>query len=124
MLTLHPLLSFRQRLLGVHGIGPLGADQGVWIHPCAAIHTLCMPCPLDVMFLDTRDQPLRVCHALPPNRWAWCWQAQSVVELPAGYCRRHPDAMDQITAQIAGIRQATGLAGGFRRRPAGWRRTR
>jgi len=105
MLTLHPCRTFRQRLLGLHGFRSLDADEGLWIVPCAAVHTLGLTQPLDVVFLDVQDQPVRICAPLRPNRAAWCWRAHSVVELSAGCCQRNPDYAAQIAQQCRVIRQ-------------------
>jgi len=109
MLTLFACLTFRQRLLGVYGFPPLGANEGVWLRPCRAVHTLGLTQALDVVFLDAHDQILRVCAPLRPNRSAWCWRAHSVVELAAGFCQRHADYAGQIARQCGAIRQSAGL---------------
>ena len=85
------LTSFRQRLFGLHVCDVLTDQQGVWIDPCMSIHTLMLPYPIDVLFLDKACQVLSCRHSLPPNRVAWHWGASSVVELNSGYCRRHAD---------------------------------
>jgi len=105
MLILYPCATFGQRLLGLHGVKPLGADEGLWIVPCAAVHTLGLAQALDVVFLDALDRPVRVCTQLRPNRAAWCWRAHSAVELSAGFCVRHPDVAVQIARQCRAIRQ-------------------
>jgi len=104
-LTLYPCLSFRQRLMGLHGFRPLSAREGLWIRPCCAVHTLGLSQWLDVVFLDAGDNVIHVCPSLRPNRSAWCWRARSVVELPAGFCQRHADYAVQITAQCHAIRR-------------------
>jgi len=109
MLILHPCLSFRQRLLGLYRRQPLGADEGLWIVPCTAVHTLCLAYPLDVVFLDDHDVPICVCAGLRPNRAAWCWRAASVVELSAGFCQHHADYAWQIRQQCRAIRRRAGM---------------
>jgi len=112
-LSLYPCWTFRQRLLGVYGVGALAEHQGLWIFPCRAVHTLGLAQALDVVFLDGDDRPLRVCARLRPNRSAWCWRAASVVELPAGFCQRHADYAAQITYACCALRQVlqTGSSG-------------
>jgi len=105
MLILYPCTTFRQRLLGLHGVKPLGADEGLWIVPCAAVHTLGLTRVLDVVFLDARAHIIHVCAHLRPNRVAWCWRAHSVVELSAGFCARQPDFAVHIARQCCLIRQ-------------------
>jgi uncharacterized membrane protein (UPF0127 family) len=79
------LRGFFQRLLGLLGRNALRPDEGVWIAPCNAIHTLGMRMPIDVIFLDARGRILRVEHGVRPNRPALvCRRAQAVVELGSG----------------------------------------
>jgi len=107
-LTLHACVTWRERLLGVYRIGTLGTQEGVWLWPCRAVHTLGVRQMLDVVFLDSADHIVRVQPQLPPNRCAWHGRARSVVELAAGFCQRHSDYADQITAQIRNIRTRLG----------------
>ncbi len=80
---------FSDRLFGVWR-RPLQEHEGLWLLPCRGVHTFGLPAALDVLFLDRRGKLLRLLPSLPPNRWAWHRQAYSVLELPGGYCRRHP----------------------------------
>jgi len=104
-LTLIPCMSFRQRLLGLHGVRPLAANEGLWIRPCRAVHTLALAQSLDVVFLDAHDAVIRICANVRPNCGAWCWRASSVVELSAGFCQRHPDYAQHIAQQCRAIRR-------------------
>ncbi|MCC2595420.1 DUF192 domain-containing protein [Pusillimonas sp. MFBS29] len=88
--TLYKATCFRLRLLGLHATGPLRWHTGLYIAPCNAIHTLALPEPIDVVFLNARHQVLAQ-HQVKPWRIAWCASATAVVELPAGYCRACPD---------------------------------
>lgn len=76
--------SFRARLRG-YGLGR-GAHVGVWLEPCAAVHTLWPWRPIDVVFVARSGRVLRVCSALRPGRLRWCAGAHAVLELPAGGC--------------------------------------
>lgn len=71
----------------LRGFG-LGAPVigGVWLEPCAAVHTLWPWRPIDIAFIAGDGRTLRVCRALRPGRVRWCVGAQAVLELPAGGC--------------------------------------
>jgi uncharacterized protein len=59
--------------------------RGIWIYPCNGIHTFGMRFPIDVAYLDSRKQVVRIYHALVPFRIArMMLKAKSVLELPAG----------------------------------------
>ncbi|NYT23624.1 DUF192 domain-containing protein [Alcaligenaceae bacterium] len=88
--------SFRLRLPGVHAIGTLAPDEGLVLVPCRAVHTFFLRQALDVVFLDARGGECRCVHSLPPYRVAGAAGARMVVELSAGYCRRHPDYLDRV----------------------------
>lgn len=79
--------SFRARLRG-YGLRR-GAHAGVWLEPCAAVHTLWPWQPIDVVFVARGGRVLRVCSALRPGRVRWCVGAHAVLELPAGSCAAH-----------------------------------
>lgn len=81
--------SFSARLAGVWR-RPLAEHEALWLLPCRAVHTLGLRVELDVLFLDEQGNILRGIFRLAPSRVAWHRKAHSVVELPGGYCARHP----------------------------------
>ncbi|WP_353171105.1 DUF192 domain-containing protein [Paracandidimonas soli] len=120
-MRLRLLSSFRQRLLGLHACAEPAEHEGVWLVPCAAIHTFLLPYAVDVLFLDSAYRVMGRRHELPPNRMAWHWGAASVVELPGGYCRRHPDHAFRVREAAVAMRPITDR----RCRPGdSWRRRR
>jgi len=77
--------SFKTRLLGLIPRAGLGAEEGLWLEPCAMIHTCFMSFPIDAVFLDAGLRVLRVCPALKPWRFSpWVYGARGVLELPPG----------------------------------------
>ena len=62
----------------------LQMDEGLWIAPCEAIHTIGMPWPIDLVFLDRQYRIKKLIQALKPWRIGVCFAAYSVLELPAG----------------------------------------
>lgn len=92
-LHLHVASTQWSRALGLFRFPRLGRNEGLWLRPCKAIHTIGMRRPIDVIFLDRNRKVVKAVQGLAPNRIAWCFSAYSVVELPAGYCRnRHYQA--------------------------------
>lgn len=72
------------RLRGLLGRPPLQPGQGLWLSPCAAVHTFGMRKAIDVLFLDAEFKPLKRVFGLQPWRFSMCWRARSVLEMPAG----------------------------------------
>lgn len=93
--------GFRERLLGLLGCSHLPRGQGLWLHPCAAVHTVGMRFAIDLVFLDRNDRVIRIDRGVAAGRIRICWRANSVLEVSAGWA------------------EETGLAGGQRlTRPA------
>ena len=99
-LRLRPARGLFQRLAGLHAIGQLESDEGLWITPCKGVHTVGLDYAIDVVFLCGEHRILRVVDALAPYRFAFRFDAVSVIELPAGYCVAHPDHADRIGAAL------------------------
>ena len=66
----------------------------MWINPCNGIHMMFMNFAIDAVFLDRKERVKKVYRKLP----AWwgvvwfVWGAESVLELPARFDRRHRPA--------------------------------
>jgi uncharacterized protein len=75
----------RQGLLGRKVLSP---GEGLWIAPCAAIHTCAMNFPIDLIYLDRSRRVKKVRHAVPPWRFSACLSAYSVLELAANSIRK------------------------------------
>jgi uncharacterized membrane protein (UPF0127 family) len=79
-----PASSFVDRAIGLLTTPSLGAGEGLWLKPCASIHTLFMRYPIDALFLDTEGFVLGR-QTLHPWRFSkWFAHTRSVVELAAG----------------------------------------
>jgi len=71
------------RLTGLVGKLRLGFDEGVWVVPSRAIHTVGVLFPLDLIYLDEHHRVIHVIESFPSFRIApWRKQAASVLELP------------------------------------------
>lgn len=80
MQTTNPL----ERMRGLLGRSPLQPQQGLLITPCAAVHTIGMRYPIDLIFLGQDWRIQKLVPALPPFRIAWAWGAHQVIELLGG----------------------------------------
>lgn len=73
--------TWATRLRGLLGSKPLNAKQALWLKPCHAIHTFGMTYPIAVHFIDRQGQVIRSIARVPPQRFAICLRATSVIEM-------------------------------------------
>lgn len=74
-----------KRMMGLLGKRELPVGEALWIKPCMAIHTFWMSFPIDVVFLDKRNQVIVAIRNMQPSRMTRLYpKAASVLELPAG----------------------------------------
>ena len=77
--------TFNSRLFGLIPRKTLGPEEGLWLDPCAMIHTCFMSFPIDAVFLDAGLKVVKIVPSLRPWRFSpWVHDAQSVLELPVG----------------------------------------
>lgn len=77
--------TFSARLFGLIPRRGLGAEEGLWLEPCAMIHMCFMSFAIDAVFLDKELKVLRVIENFRPWRFSpWVPGARGVLELPAG----------------------------------------
>lgn len=87
--------TYMTRLLGLIPRRTLGPQEGLWLDPCAMIHTCFMSFPIDAVFLDTGCRVVKVCPELKPWRFSpWVGGAQSVLELSSGAAAGRIEAGD------------------------------
>ena len=72
------------RMRGLLGRPPLQPGEGLWIEPCASVHTLGMGYPLDLAFVDEQGRVKKLIHGIPPLRLAGAIGARAVLEAVAG----------------------------------------
>lgn len=78
-------LRFHQRLVGLLGREALEPGEGLWIEPCASVHTWFLRFPLDVAFLDREGVVVAIHPALRPFRATPIHRkARAALELPVG----------------------------------------
>lgn len=73
------------RAVGLLFTDTLPAHEGMWFDQCAAIHTLGMRYPIDVIFLDRDNRVIQTIEHVPPHKLAvTCLKATVTIELGAG----------------------------------------
>ena len=72
------------RLRGLLGRRGLGLGEGLLLQPAPSIHTFFMRFAIDVVFLDSHLQVVRVVESLRPWRAVACRRARAALELGAG----------------------------------------
>jgi uncharacterized membrane protein (UPF0127 family) len=74
-----------KRMKGLLGKSELPIGEALWIKPCMSIHTFFMRFPIDVIFLNKRNQVVALIKNILPNRLTGLYpKAVSILELPAG----------------------------------------
>jgi len=79
--------SSAKRNKGLLGRERLAPGEGMWIRPCAAVHTFWMRFYIDLVSLDRKNRISKLVNAVPPWRLSACLWAHSVLELPPGTIR-------------------------------------
>jgi hypothetical protein len=80
--------SSATRRKGLLGRDHLGPDEGLWIVPCGAVHTLGMRFAIDLIYLDRKRRVKKVRSAVRPWRMSACLFAHSILELSPGAALR------------------------------------
>jgi len=77
--------SFTKRLVGLLGRSSLQADEGLWFDKCSAIHTLGMRMPIDVIFINSNNEVVKLCLNVQAGCWSLsCRKARGLIELSSG----------------------------------------
>jgi uncharacterized membrane protein (UPF0127 family) len=87
-LTLLVARTRRTRGRGLAGLDALPADHALLLEPCRSIHTIGMRFALDLLWLDSRGELVRLDAAVAPRRMRSCRRARAVVECAAGQGER------------------------------------
>jgi uncharacterized membrane protein (UPF0127 family) len=76
------------RLRGLLGRKRLPSGEGVLLKPANMVHTWFMRFAIDVVFVDAEMEIVGITHDAGPWRVTGRRGARSVIELPAGECKR------------------------------------
>ena len=73
------------RMKGLLGKTSMEQNYGLWISPCRSIHTFFMKFPIDVIFLSSSNQVVKLINNMKPFRLSpIVFSAKSVLELSTG----------------------------------------
>ena len=76
---------FLTRLRGLLFTQQLEKGRGLWLKPCQSVHTFGMQYAIDLIFLNRKNQTVKLVNHLKPNRtMAGGSEAWSAIEIPAG----------------------------------------
>ena len=89
--------TFLRRLIGLLGRRVMSNEEGLWLYPCASIHTFGMRFVIDVVFLDKNQRVVGFADAVPPNRIRVAPKGTvGVLELSEGNLRRTGINLDDL----------------------------
>jgi uncharacterized protein len=78
----------RARRRGLAGLRELNPDEALLLPRCRSIHTFGMRFAIDVVFLDSAGEVLRIVSGVPRRRVVTCWKARAAMETRAGSAER------------------------------------
>lgn len=82
---IRPAESFSDRLIGLMFRKEILGAEGLMIDPCRSIHTCFMKYSLDIVFISSKNQVVKVIRDIKPWRMTWIYfSANKTLELPAG----------------------------------------
>ena len=93
-------VSRRARRRGLLGRMRLDANEALILVPCAAIHTMFMRFPIDVIFVNREGRAVRIVSRMRPWRIAVCTTARGVIELAAGTVERRDIRVGDIVRLV------------------------
>lgn len=75
-------MTFFERARGLIGRPPPPPGEGLLIPKCNCVHTFFMRYPIDIVFLDEANHPVKtVRHVRPWRLWVWGgWRARKALE--------------------------------------------
>ena len=93
--------SWRARLLGLAGRN-LTPEPGLalLLPGTGSVHTFAMAFPIDLFWLDTRSEVLRIDRAVKPRRIRFCGGATAVIEVPTS-ARQDRIALGRVLLRAA-----------------------
>jgi uncharacterized membrane protein (UPF0127 family) len=78
----------KERMIGLMGRKELPPGEGLLIPDCRSVHTFFMRFPIDLAYLDGESRVVRIVPKVQPWAFSACWQAQSVLEMPAEWAEK------------------------------------
>ncbi len=73
------------RLVGLMFQKQLHEADGLMLDPCRSIHTFFMRYSLDIVFMNSKNEIIKIIRGMKPWRMTWIYlSASKTLELPAG----------------------------------------
>lgn len=91
--TLVEARTHRSRRRGLAKLDSLPPDHALHIAPCRSIHMFGMRFPLDLIWLDSNGEVVRIDRDVPVGRIRSCLRARSVIETVSGEGDAFADAL-------------------------------
>ncbi|MGD0472537.1 MAG: DUF192 domain-containing protein [Candidatus Velthaea sp.] len=89
------------RMIGWLCVAKLAPQQGLWLQPCSAIHTLGMRTSIDVILLDRQANVVALHARVRPNRW---WLSHrgtaAMIEMGPGFLDAAAIAVGDVLALV------------------------
>ena len=94
--------TFFTRLKGLLGSPPLKAGEGLLLKGEKSIHTFFMSFPIDVIYINSASQVIKLDEDMPPYRIGnYITQAAYILEVPVGTIKHSQTTVgDQLTISI------------------------
>jgi len=80
-----------ERMLGFLPREAIAPEEGLWFEGCAAVHTVGMRVPLDIVFLDGDKRVVKTVPNVPPHKlYVGAPRAHTVAEFGPGFLSANP----------------------------------
>jgi uncharacterized membrane protein (UPF0127 family) len=86
------------RMRGLAKLDAMPPAYALHLPRCRSVHTFTMRFPLDLIWLDKHDRPVRVDRDVAPSRMRTCLRARSVIEANAGTADAFVEALGGASA--------------------------
>ena len=86
------------RMRGLAKLDAMPPGYALHLPRCRSVHTFTMRFPLDLIWLDKHDRPVRVDRDVAPSRMRTCLRARSVIEANAGTADAFVEALGGAAA--------------------------
>lgn len=94
--------SFTQRLFGLMFKKNMDGMGGLLLEPCQSVHNCFVRFPIDVIFLSSKNEVVKILHSFKPWRFSlYYYRARRALELPAGTVGRSLEKGDFV--EVRGV---------------------
>jgi uncharacterized membrane protein (UPF0127 family) len=87
-IELEVAMAVGERMKGLLGRDSLERGRGFLLPACSCVHTFFMKFPIDLVYVDSEMNVVKVSRNVKPFRFSCCLGAESTLELAAGEADR------------------------------------